>query len=147
MTIPHVLLEMVLPLKHLVLLTARADIAGMNTVRVLCAMPQISVPSHVRLAATGFLTPPSFVLRALGVPVETLEVLKLEPTLQTYETLNFVICPAVAIRQHRWARSRFVFRFQSRSERNLPLSHKPSWFSVRIDTGRVREFGRCDAWT
>ena len=39
MTIPHVLLEVVLPLEHLVLLAARADTACVNTVRMLYAMP------------------------------------------------------------------------------------------------------------
>jgi hypothetical protein len=146
-TIPHMFLQMILPLKHLVLFTPRADIAGVNTVRVLYAMPQISVTARVRLAASDFLTPPSLVLRTLGVPVETLEVLKLEPTLQTYQTLDLVIISAVVIRQHRWARSRLVFRFQSRNERNMSLVYKPSWFSVRIDRGWIRKFGRRDART
>ena len=80
-TIAHMFLQMIFPLEHLVLVTARTDTASMNTVHVLCAMPQKGVPSRVRFAAPNFLTPPSFVKRSFGVSVETLEVLELEPTL------------------------------------------------------------------
>lgn len=81
MTIAHVLLEVVLSFEHLELAVICADIAGVTTVRVLCTMPQKGVTSHVSLAAPEFLTSPSFVLRAHGVLVEALEVLKVEPTL------------------------------------------------------------------
>ena len=100
MTISHMFLEVILALEHLVLLIPRANTAGVNTVRMLCTMPQIGVTSRVRLAATDFLTPPSFVLRALGVPVETLEVLEFKPTLQTYQTLNIVVDLTFVITQH-----------------------------------------------
>lgn len=81
MAVSHVLLEMVSPLEHLVLLVPRADIACVNTVRMLYAMPEESVAPRVRLATPDFLTSPCFVQRALGVPVESLKVLELEPTL------------------------------------------------------------------
>lgn len=99
-TIAHMLLQVILPLEHLVLVTARADIAGMDTVHVVCAMPQKGVPSRVRLAAPDFLTPPSLVKRSFGVLIKTLEVLKLEPTFRTHQTLNIVIGSALAISQY-----------------------------------------------
>jgi hypothetical protein len=80
-TISHVLLKMILPFEHLVLVTAGANTASVSTVCVLYTVPQKGIPSCVRLATPVFLTSPSFMQRALGVPVETLEVLKLEPTL------------------------------------------------------------------
>ena len=80
MTIPHVLLEMVLPLEYLVLLAARADTACVNTVRMLYAMSQESVASRICLTTPGLLTSPTLVQRAPGMPVEALEVVELEPT-------------------------------------------------------------------
>lgn len=81
MTIAHMLLEVVLSFEHLMLVVICADIAGVTTVRVCCTMPQKGVTSRVSLAAPEFLTSPSFVLRAHGVPVETLEVVKVASTL------------------------------------------------------------------
>jgi len=144
-TISHVLFEMILPFENLVLVTARANIASVHTVCVLYTVPQKGIPSCIRLATPIFLTSPSFVRRALGVSVETSKILKLEPTLQTYQTLDLVVLSSFAIMECRWRCSMLVLGLQSRSARALTLCHDASLPSVRVDRGRMRKFGRWNA--